>query len=675
MNPFSKLASGIPLDEAAAFFLKLKTASAPVEPPDETGQLEGQFAAPVEQVLAQMASMVQNELKTHYAYIVYSQTLRDLAREGIAEEFLDHADHETEHAEFLLRRLAVLGGPADLPDIPAPPASTDPNEIVQTMIRMEQEGIANWRQLLALVGDENPTKYKIEEYLGEELEHLDELWQLIPHTARPAVVNEQPGAQPPAPAPAPAQPEAPKPAAPAAPAEEKTASAPLPERHHPDTLRYHGSVMKMALAAMSPTVFVPTIDEDGNIKQAAARLAKAAEGMALSPLGDQAMGKVAPPAPAAPLSGPAAGVHAKVAARFKQAFEQLEAPPSAPVPGGKEEQELQAYLEEEQANQAMQEEAEEGHYKDRFQQAAQQLQQLQEENAQLQQQVQGLEAQVGQNNEVQQQAMAQAQQIQDAAMQQSTAANAAAASAMQKALASQQELLQQQQLAIQMRDAMQAMKTQVLGLVQQQLPPATTMEAGMSAQADQAHADQQALQEQQAMAMGQDPNAAAQGGGAPPAGGDPSGGAAPAAAPAQAAPAGPPGQQIPPEQKKPSSSSSDASGGSEKKESDSSEKSASDRFVGALVGGALGAGSTAIESQMSNDPLRAKVKKLQAAEQAGEGGFGNAMNLAQARMRLALGELAENHPVGASIAGGLAGAATGAGAAPHARQLIDAIRG
>ena len=170
-----------PLAAASAFFLNLKLASN-YAPPDVTGELEGQFLAPKAQVVDAIVQLIQNELKTGFAYQFYANTLRDLSRNGIAEEFLDHASEETEHADWLMQRLAVLAGTAQIPDVPAPPPVTDPLHIIQTMIRIEQEGIAKWRLLRSLIGDENPMRFKVEEYLTREQHHLDELWQLLPHT-------------------------------------------------------------------------------------------------------------------------------------------------------------------------------------------------------------------------------------------------------------------------------------------------------------------------------------------------------------------------------------------------------------------------------------------------------------------------------------------------------------
>jgi bacterioferritin (cytochrome b1) len=854
MSTVFKIENGIPLHEAAAFFLKLKTAA-----PDETGVLEGQFAAPIEEVLEHMALMVQNELKTHYAYIVYSQSLRDLAHHSIAQELQHHAQHETEHAEFLLRRMSVLGGAVEVPDIPAPPPSSDPVEIIKTMIQMEQEGIANWQHLRKLVGEDNPTRFKIEEYLTKEQEHLDELWQLLPHAETAAtagtpsaVVDPQAGAAEEAVVTPEAAPEGKTaasfeevqpyalghgflnplpgsgygalagglmtegdekhpalrgaalgaltggtiygaktigvPMSPrekallaalgavggaiggahaahavhhkkksegkaktaAAPDKEKKASARV-ERFHPDTLRYHGAAMKLALASKSPTVFVPEMDLEGNLKEAAAkgpsaedllrelratptgkkyktfstsmrnaadsaataalrvgrkvrRVGRKAKGLLgpKGPLGpgtapaaigvgtiaalaalqrarrkakgplkekkseglpDAAQGKVLPPPPPPPpLSGPAAGQHTKLAERFKRALSEMGGAPTAPpVPGGEEANELEAYLAEESAAQQAQDAAERMYYRERFIEAMQRLQAAE-------QQVQQLQEQVAMSSEMNQQALAQAQQIQEQAMQQVNAANAAAAAAMQKSLAASNETLQQQQLATQMRDAMQGLKQQLMGIVNTQLPPSTTMEAGGSAY--QAAADQQA--QEQALMGGQDPGGNQAG--TPAASGD-------AGTPPGSSTPGKDGPGVSPTASDPSSSPAAEIGYSESAPGETPEyKEAAlrDRLIGGLVGAGIGAGVTAIENRSrgaSNEKLRSKVQKLEAAEQSGSGSFGNALNIAQAKMRLAAGELAQKHPTAAIALGAALGARAGSTAGPIIRELAHTIRG
>lgn len=205
-----------PFAVAAQFLTLLNTkVAAEYAPPDVTGELEGKFLAPVQQVTEAIVQLIVNELKTGNAYLFYANTLRDLSHHSIAEEFRDHAVHETEHAEYLMRRLAAIAGTAQLPDIPSPPPVTTPAEIIDTMIRIEQEGIAKWRLLRSMIGDENPMRYQVEGFLVREQEHLDELQLLIP---KPEGVPGDPPAPatatpPSAPAPAPAPVDAAKTAA------------------------------------------------------------------------------------------------------------------------------------------------------------------------------------------------------------------------------------------------------------------------------------------------------------------------------------------------------------------------------------------------------------------------------------------------------------------------------
>ena len=240
------LSNGIPLHDASRFFISLKKLAAqPTEPPDETGALEGKFSVPVEQVLAAMGEQVRNEFETHMSYKVYAQTLRDLSHYAIAEHFEDHCGDEMDHADFLLRRMAALGGPANVPDVQAPFPSANPVDIIKKMIRMEQEAVANWRNLRQLVGDENPTSIAIDDYILKEQEHIDDLWQLLPHTERSAVVNESVGSAPPAPAPAQAPAQAPptpaaQPATQPVASAEKTSSADLQKAAFAMKLAYYG---------------------------------------------------------------------------------------------------------------------------------------------------------------------------------------------------------------------------------------------------------------------------------------------------------------------------------------------------------------------------------------------------------------------------------------------------
>jgi len=176
---FDQLIPRIPLTEAADFFYRVKHAGW-TDPPDMAGALEGQFAAPVEQVIAQITTIVTIKFQLMVAYYTFAESMRDLSQHPIGEVFHEHAGHELEAAEYYLKRAAVLGGAIHLNPIEPPPASTDPVHITQTMVRAEQEAIAAQRQLRQLVGDDNPMRIEIEEKMVQDQHHLDELWQMLP---------------------------------------------------------------------------------------------------------------------------------------------------------------------------------------------------------------------------------------------------------------------------------------------------------------------------------------------------------------------------------------------------------------------------------------------------------------------------------------------------------------
>lgn len=173
-----------------AFMTSLRKMAEEQPQQSETG-LTGPFLAPTEQVVELIAQMISNEFKTQTYYVFYANMLRGLSHEGIAEEFMEHAGQELEHANYLLRRMSVLSpGGVEIPAYPSPEPLSDANEIVQQMIVVEQVGLNLWKQLLEAVGDD-PMRYTIESFLQHEEEHLDELWQFVEAPSMP----QQPQAQ------------------------------------------------------------------------------------------------------------------------------------------------------------------------------------------------------------------------------------------------------------------------------------------------------------------------------------------------------------------------------------------------------------------------------------------------------------------------------------------------
>lgn len=742
MNPFEReLLGELPLDEASAYFVRLKdfsklSAFVP-KPPDETGVLEGQFAAPVEQVLLAMKKCCEAEFQSVMAYHVYANTMRGLMHLSVAEEFEAHADDELKHAEYLLERMAVLGGPVALDDILSPPPMTQPEEIIHTMIALEQEGIALWRELHALLG-ENPQKFKVEEVLTEEQHHLDELWQLLPQEARHAVLNEGPGA--PAPQAASVSPEAKKTASDVK--KEHAQVVAVAHKHgwnSPEVkekiehitksagVRVHqfgeslnpnslGGAFKLALQNLPPTVFVPEMDLEGNYKTAAERTdAEALEtgrqravantassheshrhsrgeqvgelvGKLLGAAGGVAAAKkhgVPAAIAGAVLGGHAGGKAGKLVGTeldvrsFKKkadamspiavgntAGPQVEAVPGA-VPDmvqAPENNPMQAYIAAEQAAEEATDQAALGYYKNRFQQAAQQLQMAQqqaqeqsEQIMQLQQQTQAAQAQIDS-------AMQQGQTMQQQALNNIQQANAQATQAMQQAMALQSENMQQQQLATNMQLAFQKIRQQAMQMAATEPPPALTQGAeGQGMMSQQNQQMQEVAQQQQAAAQASTagtPEATA-GAEASPGAVPPQGGGAPQPPQAPAADGA-------------AEKSKSTAEGTQKKEG-SARELLGQHGIGAALGAIAGGAGVMAEGRAGSAGMKNKVNQLQQEYDEG-GGFGKALNLARAKMQLAMREVAEDHPVAAPIMGSLMGASIGASMQPDVSSMINSIK-
>jgi bacterioferritin len=110
-------------------------------------------------------------------------TAHGLASPKIAEEFLVHANVEATHADRLARRIVQLGGVPDYsPDtlIRRSHAQYDASLDLRAMLRAdlgaERVAVEVYSQLIALIGDKDPsTRRLLEDILAEEQQHAEEI--------------------------------------------------------------------------------------------------------------------------------------------------------------------------------------------------------------------------------------------------------------------------------------------------------------------------------------------------------------------------------------------------------------------------------------------------------------------------------------------------------------------
>ncbi|MGC7838679.1 ferritin-like domain-containing protein [Pseudomonas wayambapalatensis] len=104
-----------------------------------------------------------------------------------AEEFLEHAKQEAEHADKLAERIVQLGGEPDFnPDNLSKNshaqyvAGSNLKEMVLEDLVAERIAIDSYREIIQYIGDKDPTTRRIfEDILAQEEEHADDMSDLL----------------------------------------------------------------------------------------------------------------------------------------------------------------------------------------------------------------------------------------------------------------------------------------------------------------------------------------------------------------------------------------------------------------------------------------------------------------------------------------------------------------
>jgi len=112
--------------------------------------------------------------------------------EGVAAEFLEHANDEQQHADQIAARITQLGGEPDFsPDGLASRSHAEyvEGEDLEDMIRedliAERIAIDSYREIIAYLGEKDSTTRRLmEEILAKEEEHADDLANLLEDLGR-----------------------------------------------------------------------------------------------------------------------------------------------------------------------------------------------------------------------------------------------------------------------------------------------------------------------------------------------------------------------------------------------------------------------------------------------------------------------------------------------------------
>ena len=128
-----------------------------------------------EELIENLNKALSLELSGIIQYSQHSYLVTGIEREIYKKFFREQADEAKDHALFLGDKLVALGG---VPTVE--PAmirqSTDLTEMLRQNLELEREALAGYMAAHAACTDaERPTQFQLEERIGEEQEHVEEM--------------------------------------------------------------------------------------------------------------------------------------------------------------------------------------------------------------------------------------------------------------------------------------------------------------------------------------------------------------------------------------------------------------------------------------------------------------------------------------------------------------------
>lgn len=169
------------------FFTDVSTLRARAREHIERGAITESYAADRETVLKLLNEALATELVCTLRYRRHYFTATGIHAEGVAAEFLEHANDEQEHADRIAARIVQLNGSPDFDPqglLTRSHAEYIEGDSLVDMIRedlvAERIAIDSYREIVQYIADKDPTTRRImEDILAKEEEHADDLQGLL----------------------------------------------------------------------------------------------------------------------------------------------------------------------------------------------------------------------------------------------------------------------------------------------------------------------------------------------------------------------------------------------------------------------------------------------------------------------------------------------------------------
>ncbi|MEV0148642.1 MULTISPECIES: ferritin-like domain-containing protein [unclassified Nonomuraea] len=153
----------------------------------EKGPITDAYGADLDRVIQVCNEALATELVCVLRYKRHYYTASGIQSEAVAQEFLEHAGEEQEHADKLAARIVQLGGEPDFnPDTLTKrshsqyDASSGLIDMIKEDLVAERVAVATYTEIIQWLGDRDITTRRVfEELLAKEEEHADDMQSLL----------------------------------------------------------------------------------------------------------------------------------------------------------------------------------------------------------------------------------------------------------------------------------------------------------------------------------------------------------------------------------------------------------------------------------------------------------------------------------------------------------------
>ena len=153
----------------------------------ENGAVTEGYDADREEIIRLLNASLATELVCVLRYKRHYFMASGVKAAVAAQEFLEHATQEAEHADKLAERIVQLGGEPEFnPDLLSKNAHAQYvagntlKEMVYEDLVAERIAIDSYREIIQYIGDKDPTTRRLfEDILAQEEEHADDMADLL----------------------------------------------------------------------------------------------------------------------------------------------------------------------------------------------------------------------------------------------------------------------------------------------------------------------------------------------------------------------------------------------------------------------------------------------------------------------------------------------------------------